>query len=187
MVVQLEQPFTSLQAEFACRLAPSSRAMPLAALLRLHRRLSAVHPRGGEVHPALIKLAWWRDSLLRLTQDEAPAEPLLRELAQASGRMRPEALAELAEAHMERVEGGEAGAPERVFVRLAHELLAGAGGAAPLLGAVADEFAGGGQARGTVQPPLRPLTAMLVMRRKAGASPWRQRAAASFHMLTGRL
>jgi phytoene synthase len=59
----------------------AKRRSALAALWRLDRAMGQALAGGRDPMIGRIKLAWWRESLERLDQQPAPAEPLLRELA----------------------------------------------------------------------------------------------------------
>ena len=61
--------------------APSRARTALAALFALDERFGAVIASTSEPMIGLMRLAWWREALERLDQDPAPAEPLLRLLA----------------------------------------------------------------------------------------------------------
>jgi len=61
--------------------APSDRRAGLAALFALDERFGAVVASTSEPMIGLMRLAWWREALEKLDKDPAPAEPLLRLLA----------------------------------------------------------------------------------------------------------
>jgi phytoene synthase len=61
---------------------PSRRRAALGALWRLDSALGAALAGGREPMISRIKLAWWREALERLDKQPAPAEPVLRELAE---------------------------------------------------------------------------------------------------------
>ena len=60
---------------------PAKRRAAVGALWRLDSALGAALAGGREPMISRIKLAWWREALERLDREPAPAEPLLRELA----------------------------------------------------------------------------------------------------------
>lgn len=62
--------------------APAPTRPALTALFALDERLGAIVASTTEPIIGLMRLAWWREALERLTRDAAPAEPLLRRLAQ---------------------------------------------------------------------------------------------------------
>ena len=61
---------------------PARRRAAVGALWRLDSALGAALAGGREPMISRIKLAWWREALERLDRERAPAEPLLRELAE---------------------------------------------------------------------------------------------------------
>jgi phytoene synthase len=61
---------------------PASRRPAVEALWRLDLALGAVVAGGREPMISRIKLAWWREALERLDREPAPAEPVLRALAE---------------------------------------------------------------------------------------------------------
>ncbi len=61
---------------------PAERRARLGALWRLDAAMGAVLGGGREPMLSRIKLVWWRDSLVRLDRDKAPAEPVLQDIAQ---------------------------------------------------------------------------------------------------------
>jgi phytoene synthase len=60
---------------------PAKRRAAVGALWRLDSALGAALAGGREPMISRIKLAWWREALERLDREPAPAEPVLRELA----------------------------------------------------------------------------------------------------------
>ncbi|HEX6374378.1 MAG TPA: squalene/phytoene synthase family protein [Allosphingosinicella sp.] len=60
---------------------PAKRRAAVGALWRLDAALGAALTGGREPIIARIKLAWWREALERLDREPAPAEPVLRDLA----------------------------------------------------------------------------------------------------------
>lgn len=60
---------------------PAERRPALAALWQLDAALGAVLAGGREPLISQIKLAWWRDSLAKLDEAPAPAEPVLQDVA----------------------------------------------------------------------------------------------------------
>lgn len=60
---------------------PAKRRPAVGALWRLDSALGAALAGGREPMISRIKLAWWREALERLDREPAPAEPVLRELA----------------------------------------------------------------------------------------------------------
>jgi phytoene synthase len=60
---------------------PAERRPAVAALWRLDAALGAVLAGGREPLISQIKLAWWRDSLVRLDEAPAPGEPVLQDVA----------------------------------------------------------------------------------------------------------
>jgi phytoene synthase len=61
---------------------PTAKRAAIGALWRLDVALGAVLAGGREPLISQIKLAWWRDSLVALDREKAPAEPVLQEVAQ---------------------------------------------------------------------------------------------------------
>jgi phytoene synthase len=61
---------------------PAARRAAVGALWRLDVALGAVLAGGREPMISRIKLAWWRDSLVKLDSVKAPAEPVLQDVAQ---------------------------------------------------------------------------------------------------------
>jgi phytoene synthase len=61
---------------------PADRRAALATLWELDMRLGQVVATTTEPAIGAIRLAWWRDALLRLDQAPAPAEPLLQQVAE---------------------------------------------------------------------------------------------------------
>ncbi|HEY0131837.1 MAG TPA: squalene/phytoene synthase family protein [Allosphingosinicella sp.] len=61
---------------------PARRRAAVGALWRLDSALGAALAGGREPLISQIKLAWWREALERLDREPAPAEPVLRELAE---------------------------------------------------------------------------------------------------------
>lgn len=61
---------------------PAKRRAAVGALWRLDSALGAALAGGREPMISKIKLAWWREALERLDREPAPAEPVLRELAE---------------------------------------------------------------------------------------------------------
>ena len=61
---------------------PAARRAALDALWRLDAALGAVLAGGKDRMIARIRLAWWRESLERLDAEPAPAEPVLRSVAE---------------------------------------------------------------------------------------------------------
>jgi phytoene synthase len=60
---------------------PARRRAAVGALWRLDSALGAALAGGREPMISRIKLAWWREALEKLDREPAPAEPVLRELA----------------------------------------------------------------------------------------------------------
>jgi phytoene synthase len=60
---------------------PAKHRAAVGALWRLDSSLGAALAGGREPLIARIKLAWWREALERLDRETAPAEPVLREVA----------------------------------------------------------------------------------------------------------
>ena len=60
---------------------PTARREALRALWQLDAALGAVLAGGREPLISQIKLAWWRDSLVKLDTEKAPAEPVLQAVA----------------------------------------------------------------------------------------------------------
>ena len=75
---------TDIDPERALMLAyvPADRRPAIAALWALDHRLGMVLSTTTEPAIGAIRLVWWRDALRRLDQADAPAEPLLREVAE---------------------------------------------------------------------------------------------------------
>jgi phytoene synthase len=61
---------------------PTARRLALRALWELDAALGAVLAGGREPLISRIKLAWWREALEKLDRERAPAEPVLRALAE---------------------------------------------------------------------------------------------------------
>jgi phytoene synthase len=61
---------------------PAKRRAAVGALWRLDAALGAALTAGREPMISRIKLAWWREALERLDKERAPAEPVLRALAE---------------------------------------------------------------------------------------------------------
>lgn len=61
--------------------APPSARAALTALFALDERFGQIVASTSEPMIGLMRLAWWRDALEKLDRDRAPAEPLLRILA----------------------------------------------------------------------------------------------------------
>lgn len=61
---------------------PAKRRAAVGALWRLDAALGSALAGGREPLIARIKLAWWREALERLDRERAPAEPVLRDLAE---------------------------------------------------------------------------------------------------------
>jgi 15-cis-phytoene synthase len=61
---------------------PTRRRAAVGALWRLDAALGAALAGGREPLIARIKLAWWREALEKLDREPAPAEPVLREVAE---------------------------------------------------------------------------------------------------------
>lgn len=61
---------------------PSKRRSAVGALWRLDAALGAALAGGREPMISRIKLAWWREALERLDREPAPAEPVLKALAE---------------------------------------------------------------------------------------------------------
>jgi phytoene synthase len=78
---------------------PAKRRAAVGALWRLDSALGAALAGGREPMISRIKLAWWREALETLDREPAPAEPLLRELAEhvLPAGLRGEALARMEE------------------------------------------------------------------------------------------
>jgi 15-cis-phytoene synthase len=79
-------PIETLQLDpdrvLALSYVPAGRRPAVAALWRLDAALGAVLAAGHEPLISRIKLAWWRESLEKLDREGAPAEPVLRSLAE---------------------------------------------------------------------------------------------------------
>ena len=61
---------------------PASRRTAVEALWRLDAALASVLSTGREPLISQIRLAWWREALEKLDREKAPAEPVLKALAQ---------------------------------------------------------------------------------------------------------
>jgi len=61
---------------------PARRRAAVGALWRLDSALGAALAGGREPMISRIKLAWWREALERLDREPAPAEPVLKDLAE---------------------------------------------------------------------------------------------------------
>ncbi len=95
---------------FATLFLPAPLRSQISVLHMYDLRLLSVQAAGDEVHPALIKLAWWRDAIAGLGHQAVRGEPLLGAI---QDRIPADALqdwAALADAHMDRVEHGDADA-----------------------------------------------------------------------------
>ncbi|HET9638142.1 MAG TPA: squalene/phytoene synthase family protein [Allosphingosinicella sp.] len=78
---------------------PAKRRAAVGALWRLDSALGAALAGGREPMISRIKLAWWREALEALDREAAPAEPVLRQLAEQvlPAGLRGEALARMEE------------------------------------------------------------------------------------------
>ncbi|MEE4350754.1 MAG: hypothetical protein V2J26_11030 [Pacificimonas sp.] len=156
---------------FALAFAAEADRPALQAILDLHRRLSAVSPHPEEPHIPLIRLAWWRDTLASLENEPRPGEPLIEAISAHVPAAAFPALAALADAHMDRVEG-EGGAS-------VNEAVLAAAGAA--LGGVAPRASGR-----RLPAQLRPVAAALRAETLAHRSPTRRQLAMIGVIWTGR-
>ncbi|HEX8238697.1 MAG TPA: squalene/phytoene synthase family protein [Allosphingosinicella sp.] len=77
---------------------PAKRRAAVGALWRLDGALGAALAGGREPMISRIKLAWWREALEKLDREPAPAEPVLREVAD---HVRPNGVAGAEVARME--------------------------------------------------------------------------------------
>lgn len=146
---------------FISLFAPGRSREALALLLAFDRRLWSVEARGEDIHPALIRLAWWRDQLAALAGSEIRGEPLLSAIRDAIPAADHGVWSELAEAHMDRVEGSGEAAIWRALTAAAARLV-------------------GERAAGRIAGALR------IARRQRERSPTRRQWAITWHMLTGR-
>ena len=62
--------------------APADKRAALTALFALDERLGSVVSSTSEPMIGLMRLAWWREALEKIDRDPAPAEPLLKRLAE---------------------------------------------------------------------------------------------------------
>lgn len=76
--IELADPERTLAVSYA----PRALRPALAALFALDERFGAIVGTTGEPMIGMMRLAWWREALERLDHAAAPAEPLLREVAE---------------------------------------------------------------------------------------------------------
>lgn len=77
MTAQVTDPERALAVAYA----PAKARPALAALFALDERMGGIVATTTEPMIGLMRLAWWREALEKLDRDPAPAEPLLREIA----------------------------------------------------------------------------------------------------------
>ena len=77
-----EGPQLDADRTLALTYVPAARRPALEALWRLDVAMGAVLAGGREPLISQIKLAWWRDSLVKLDHERAPAEPVLKAVAE---------------------------------------------------------------------------------------------------------
>ncbi|MGB7406804.1 MAG: squalene/phytoene synthase family protein [Pacificimonas sp.] len=151
---------------FASLFVETSQRSAFQCLHSFDLRLVEAQSGVSEPHIALIKLAWWRDAVLTLSENSPPAEPLLKAV---SARLRPQcfpALAELASTHMRAIDGEDGdvqGALEIAWAAHTGDVLT---------------------KTGRIPKLLRPITALRFVR--DGQSPTRMQMAIVKHVLTGR-
>lgn len=166
------EPRVSDDARFSLGFAPAAKRPALVTLIAYEERLAAVLPHVEEPHIPLIKLAWWRDAIAKLADHPAAGEPLLEEVrASLDSELYPR-LADMAEAHMDRIETGDRTSAARALL---------AGGAGILNTKETWDL------RNAVPGPLRPVSAVLAVRPLAGRAPTRRHLRIIRHMMTGRM
>ena len=146
---------------FSSLFAPKPLRPAIINLWHLHLRLLTVEANPEEPHIALIRLAWWRDTLAQLDAHQVRGEPLLKALLESVPHRVFPAAATLAEAHMDRVEDGNTQGITATLKSVGASLLG----------------------EGREKPFLAPLAAVAVHDR----SPTRRHLAILRYMLGGRL
>jgi phytoene synthase len=180
---------------FAGLFAPKAKRAGLFALHAYDLTLLDVLQTTTEPQIGLIRLAWWRDAV---SGPPVAGQPVLEALR--SEQLDTAALAELAEAYMDRVEDGQGGSGAALF-RVAAALLEGS---SEVAGLGAYWQAAGERRAGTAidEPPiepirievaLRPVTALVAAARRdfdgriEPRGSTRRQVAMLRHVLTGRL
>lgn len=74
---------TGADLDVALAMVPSSTRPALSALFALDAKLGEIVASTTETMIGQLRLAWWREALERLDREDAPAEPLLRQLQSA--------------------------------------------------------------------------------------------------------
>ena len=74
---------TGADLDVALAMAPPSARPALTALFALDTKLGEIVASTTETMIGQLRLAWWREALERLDREDAPAEPLLRQLQAA--------------------------------------------------------------------------------------------------------
>lgn len=181
--------------------APATARPQLFALHAFDLALAEVVRTTTEPQIGMIRLAWWRDSVERGREKPVTGEPVLAAVAAAA--LDTGALAALAEAHMDVLDGAEIGESGAQIFRCAAALL-GAEGGAGLADAGRFWARANARRRGVAvavsmpdemrfAPALRPITALAAVARRDAAGKREPRGAAGRqfailrHVLTGRL
>jgi 15-cis-phytoene synthase len=82
-------------ARLAIAYAPRPVRRALSLLLRFDARFASVVGRASEPIIGQMKLAWWRDAVLRDAAMQPKGEPLIRELGEYQGQIPPSAIEQL--------------------------------------------------------------------------------------------
>lgn len=173
------------------------------ALFALHAydlALAEVARTTTEPHIGMIRLAWWRDTVRELRAKPVAGQPVLAALGGTD--LDPEALAQLAEAHMDVIDGADLGESGAGLFLLAASLLGAAEddsvAEAGCFWARANARRQGAEvevsspARVRFGSALRPITALAAVARRDAAGKREPRGSAGRqfavlrHMLTGR-
>jgi 15-cis-phytoene synthase len=75
---------TDPEIALAISYAPRTKQAALTALFRLDEKFAEIVATTTEPMIGLMRLAWWREALEKLDRADAPAEPLLQELARSA-------------------------------------------------------------------------------------------------------
>ena len=179
---------------FTTLLAPKAVRTPFSLIHLLDLRLREAASAGGETQLRLIKLAWWRDRLTQLAGAPTGGEPLLNALDAAMLGAHADALAALAEAHMDMAERRDRAPAGAAFFTLAGHLLAQPSAEELAILAEAGRFwAAGGEMTDSAAGPqmirkrLRPITALAAAARYPKTTSTRRHFAMALHVLTGHL
>jgi 15-cis-phytoene synthase len=150
----------------ACLYAAAPARPGLVALFALDAELAQLVATTTEPLLGEIRLAWWRDQLIGLDTQPAPAQPLLQALqSRALPRLAGSDLAGLEDGWLARMHGSAGAGGERLFT-LAARLLGGDPEEGAYLGQLLDH---GAASPGRTSVLLRPLRALVeLMLRDAG-------------------